>query len=76
MIEIVKVDVMRCTCEAIDKTGNVCAHKWDSLAKKEPTYCPQCGSRSWNGIRKAGRPPGLRKTEMLPLPKPKRVRKI
>lgn len=65
MIELVEMPVKHCVCEK-------CGHDWHSLAaKRDPTECPKCGSREWNG-KKVKRKPQAK--EKFALPKPIQVR--
>jgi hypothetical protein len=64
-VQTITRETLHCICD-------LCAHQWDSLGPKEPTVCPGCGSRAWNGTKKAGRPPG--KKRAIVLPKPTRVK--
>ena len=46
MIQDILVPAKRCTCDA-------CKHEWTSFTPHLPTFCPECHTRQWNGIRPA-----------------------
>jgi Zn finger protein HypA/HybF involved in hydrogenase expression len=53
MIKTVEVEALHCKC-------NLCGHDWYAYGG-EPVYCPKCKSRRWNGEKKVGRPPSVKK---------------
>ena len=69
MIEQVKVNALRCTCEV-----KTCKHVWLSLSAVPPTVCASCRSREWNGKKRAGRPPSV--ALEITMPRPKKLREV
>lgn len=65
MITLITGTIKQCKCE-----NPVCGYEWETIAKRNPSICPKCRSREWNGKKITGRPT----TSRITMPAPKRVR--
>lgn len=66
MIELITGTIKHCTCD-------LCSYDWETIRVRNPTICPKCRSRQWNGEKALrGRPKNI----AITMPEPKKVMEL